>query len=249
MKVIILAAGSGSRLGSITENIPKPLVEINGRSIIERQIDIFQNNGISDIVIITGAKKEKFNIKNISYVYDSEYYKHDQLGSLIAAYLELSGELLITFGDILFDEHILEQILSNSSNFAIAVDLNWTKSYEKRIDNPIELAGKVLIKDEKIREFSENLPIEKEGCLIGEFLGIIKIGKLYAPILQKYLLQLKKNHKGKFHDAESFECAKITDFLQELLESNIDITPIFINGKWCEIDTLQDLEIAKEQFL
>jgi len=249
MRVIILAAGSGSRLGSITDNIPKPLVEVNGRSIIERQIDIFQNKGIKDIVIVTGAKNEKFNIKNISYVHDSEYDKHDQLGSLIAADLELSGELLITFGDILFDEHILEQILTTSSNFAVAVDLNWTKSYEKRIDNPIELAGKVLIKDGKIKEFSENLPIEKEGCLIGEFLGIIKISKSNTLILQKCLHQLQKNHKGKFHDAQSFKYAKITDFLQELIESNIDINPIFVCGKWCEIDTPKDLEIAKEQFL
>mgnify|MGYP006965286303 CR=1 FL=1 len=59
--------------------------------------------------------------------------------------------------------NILQQILSFNSNFGVAVDLNWTKSYEKRIDNPIELAGKVLIKNKKIIEFSENLQLEHDN--------------------------------------------------------------------------------------
>ena len=161
---------------------------------------------------------------------------------------ELSGDLLITFGDIIFDEDILDQILSSNSNFGVAIDLNWAKSYEKRIDNPIELAGKVLVKDGVIKQFSENLPIKKEGFLIGEFLGIIKLNNASTVILQKSLQQLKKTNNGKFHDAQSFQCAKITDILQELIEINIEINPIFVNGRWCEIDTPKDLEIARKQF-
>ena len=60
--------------------------------------------------------------------------------------------------------------------------------------------------------------------------------------------QLKKTNNGKFHDAQSFQCAKITDILQELIEINIEINPIFVNGRWCEIDTPKDLEIARKQF-
>ena len=60
MKVIILAAGKGTRLGHHTNDIPKALVDINGSSIIERQLKQFQNKGITDISIIVGYKKEKF---------------------------------------------------------------------------------------------------------------------------------------------------------------------------------------------
>ena len=67
--------------------------------------------------------------------------------------------------------------------------------------------------------------------------------------LKKYLNELEKNHKRKFHDAESFESAKITDILQELVDSGVDVNPIFVEGKWCEIDTPRDLEIARENFL
>ena len=53
MKAIFIAAGEGSRMGSLTQNIPKPLIDVNGRSILERQLTILQKNSISDIIIIT----------------------------------------------------------------------------------------------------------------------------------------------------------------------------------------------------
>jgi len=59
---------------------------------------------------------------------------------------------------------------------------------------------------------------------------------------------LMKFHEGKFHDAPSFKKAKFVDILQELLSLGIIITPISIKGKWCEIDTKHDLEIAKKMF-
>ena len=237
MKTLILAAGVGSRLNEITNGLPKPLVDINGISLIQRQINLLKKKSIEKIFVIRGFKSNEFHLDDVSYIEDLEYDKHDQLGSLIVAESELSGDLLITFGDIIFDEDILDQILSSNSNFGVAIDLNWAKSYEKRIDNPIELAGKVLVKDGVIKQF-----------LIGEFLGIIKLNNASTVILQKSLQQLKKTNNGKFHDAQSFQCAKITDILQELIEINIEINPIFVNGRWCEIDTPKDLEIARKQF-
>ena len=63
------------------------------------------------------------------------------------------------------------------------------------------------------------------------------------------LKDLSQNHEGKFHDAKSFQYAKLTDFLQELIKLQTKITPIFINGNWCEIDTPMDLEIARKKFV
>ena len=57
-----------------------------------------------------------------------------------------------------------------------------------------------------------------------------------------------QNHKGKFHDAKSFQYAKLTDFLQELIDLEFKITPVLIDGNWCEIDTPMDLELARKKF-
>jgi NDP-sugar pyrophosphorylase family protein len=56
------------------------------------------------------------------------------------------------------------------------------------------------------------------------------------------------SHQGKFHDAPSLEKAYLTDMLQELIDSGFRISPIYISGEWCEIDTPQDLKKARKLF-
>ncbi len=64
MKIIIIAAGSSTRLEKETTDIPKGLLKINDKSIIEIQLDLFKKNQLSDITIIVGPNKEKFKFKN-----------------------------------------------------------------------------------------------------------------------------------------------------------------------------------------
>ena len=66
-------------------------------------------------------------------------------------------------------------------------------------------------------------------------------------MVEKYE-ELESSHKGKFHDADSLEKAKLVDILQELIDSKIEIYSISITGKWCEIDTPKDLERARKIF-
>ena len=249
LKAIILAAGKGSRLIETTFGSPKPLIDINGISLIQRQIDVLNKKNIKKITIIRGYKLSEFQLKNVNYIDDKKFDEHDQLGSLIAGIDGIDQEIIIIFGDILFDEEIIKQMILSEESISVAVDLDWKKSYEKRHDNPIELAGKVLIKNNQILEFSEHLPIEKEGFEIAEFLGLIKIKNIATEKIRNLLKELSQNHKGKFHDAKSFQYAKLTDFLQELISLKIKITPVFINGNWCEIDTPMDLEIARKKFV
>ena len=66
-------------------------------------------------------------------------------------------------------------------------------------------------------------------------------------ILEKFT-QLSKSHQGKFHTAESLRKAYLTDMIQDLIDSGYQIIPIFVKGKWCEVDTTQDLQRAKKLF-
>ena len=60
MKAVFIAAGEGSRMGNLTTDTPKPLVDVNGKSILERQIRILNNKNINEILIITGPFAEKY---------------------------------------------------------------------------------------------------------------------------------------------------------------------------------------------
>ena len=249
MKAIFIAAGKGSRLGTLTNDLPKPLVDVNGKSIIERQINLLYKKNINDIVIVTGYKKEKFTFKNIEYVFNSNFLTDEQAGSLMRAREKFSGDILIMFGDILFDEQILEQVLNVNDHIAIAIDKNWKKSYLERNDNPIDKADKVLLKNNKIVQVSAKQIDADLNEDTGELLGIMKLSSEGSKILIEHYEKLENNHIGKFHDAESFKKAKFVDILQELISTGISINPIIITGNWCEIDTPDDLARAKKIFV
>ncbi len=248
MKVIIIAAGMGSRLGDLTENLPKALVDVNGKSILERQIELFHKFGIKDIVIVTGYKKEKFSFKDIKYIHNSKYSDEEQTSSLMSARNEIIGEIIVSYADIIFDEVILKQLFKLNNELVLVTDQKWRESYEIRTDNPPTFSDFVAVKDDQIIKFFKNADDFLGKYDILEYIGLMK----FSPIGSKKLIQkcedLEKSHSGKFHYASSFKKAKIIDLLEELRLSNFDIKIQNVTGKWCEIDTKQDLEIAKKVF-
>ena len=247
MKAIVLAAGKGSRMGKLTQNIPKPLVNVNGKSIIERQLSILKQNGILDIIIITGPHHEKFNFEKIRYVRDENFLEHDQLGSLISAKKEIDGDVIILFADIIFENTVLAKILESKSDISIAVDMNWERTYTSRPNSSFDEADKVRFEQGNVSKIFKTMTEEDKKFEIGEFIGLIKLSKKGSEQLVDCYEKIRA-HKGKFHDAQSIEKAKIIDLLQELIENKIKIDAIPITGKWCEIDTEQDLEVAKKIF-
>ena len=249
MRAIILAAGSGLRLGQHTKDIPKALLDLNGKSILERQISLLREHGVNEIFVVTGYQREKHVLKDIEYVFNPRYSETEQLASMMVARTKIFDDVLVIFGDIVFDSQILQQILASNDNIAIAVDFDWEKSYTERPDNPKSLADKVLIDQKKILQISAKITSsDMKNQQIGEFLGIIKLSRKGSKIMVEKYEELESSHRGKFHDADSLEKAKLVDILQELIDSKIEIYSISITGKWCEIDTPKDLERARKIF-
>ena len=245
MRAIILAAGSGLRLGEFTQDIPKTLVDVNGESILERQISLLKEYGINEIFVVTGYKREKHVLKNIEYIFNARYSETEQLTSMMVARGKIFGDVLIIFGDIIFDSDILKQVLASNDDITIPIDLDWKKSYEEEPNKPADIfwlnrkeIGKISAKEISLESKNE----------VGEFLGIIKLSAAGSKILVKKYEELEKSHTGKFHDADSLEKAKLVDILQELIDSKVKISPLTISGKWCEIDTPKDLERARKKF-
>ena len=246
MKIIFIAAGSSTRLGTKTLNFPKGLIKINNNSIIGTQLELF--NKSDDIVIITGPNADKFNFKNVTYINDANHKKHDVLGSLMVAKSHMNNEIVTTYSDIIFDEKILNSIMEFKGDIGIAVELNWEKRYINRDQHPKSEADNVIIHNGEILKIRKNISESKDDQIIGEFIGLMKLSKEGAKIFKNKYSELEKTHIGKFHNAPSLERAYLTDMLQELINSGLKISPIIIHGNWCEIDTPQDIEIAKKKF-
>ena len=158
----------------------------------------------------------------------------------------LSDDVIITYSDILFENSILEKIINTNGDIGITIDLDWKKQYENRTLHPVSEAENVLLDNSgKITQIRKN--IQMPNSVIAEFLGIMKLTDRGC---KKFVEHYEKNldTNGTFHDAESINNAYLTDMIQELIECNIEISPILISGKWCEIDTIEDLERAEKIF-
>ena len=246
MKAIILSAGYGSRLGELTKRLPKSLVDINGKSIIQRQIDIFRNNGVKEIIIVTGPNKDKFQLNDVEYIIDKNFQMHEQLGSLMTAKKYFQNDVIISFGDVIVDNNIMKKITESTYDIGIAIDLKWEKNYENRTQHPRSEADLALIKSNRITKIKKNLDFT-EHHQIGEFLGIMKLSGIGSKKFLDVFERLNSSHEGKFHDAPSLQKAYLTDMIDELIQTNEDVNPIFIDGVWFEIDTKEDLENVKEK--
>ena len=228
-----------SRLGEITENVPKPLVEVNGESILGRQIFLFKQLGIDDIVVITGYKREKIIFKDVNYVVNHLYSSTEQLFSLMRARNFFSGELIVTFGDIIYDQEILNQMISEKGDLVLAFEKNWKESYANRSDNPAIYSDFAHIKNKKVNKFFTNLDDESfDTDDVVEFIGMMKLSSNITEVFLTQYLEIEK-------EAEKL---KIISFLEMLRSSGVDMSTYFVKNKWCEIDTPQDLEIARSVF-
>ena len=249
MKAIIIAAGVGSRLGDLTKELPKPLVDVNGKSIIERQISSFRKAGIDDIILVIGPFAEKYLFKNVKYINEKKSFSHNILHSLIEAKSEMTDDVIISYGDIIFEDSIIQTLLDSKNGVGLAIDLEWEKMYQNKPKNIVDKVCNVFIANNQITKigYKENLG-EPDKKTVGEFIGLAKFSKKTIGDFLKIYLELEKSHNGKFHDSPSVKEGIITDMLQEFIDRNYTLNPIFVAGKWCEIDTIDDLKNARILF-
>ena len=248
MNAIIIAGGKSTRIRPLSNEIPKTMIEVYGKSVLERQIEVFQSCGISDITAVTGYHSEKINLPNITCIKNEKYKSTNINEGLFCAKAKLNDSVVIAYGDLMFEYEVLERILNFKGDIGVGVRLNWKPHYKGRTLYPISEAENVVIENNKIVKIRKNISKCEKNQIVGEFIGIMKLSKNASDILVQKYLELQKSHIGKFHNATSLKQAYITDMLQEIIDSDYLVEPVIIEGKWCEIDTIQDIEYAKRIF-
>ena len=99
MKAIIVAAGMGRRLRPYTDDRPKCLVEVNGKSILQRQLDAYRDAGINEVYIVRGYMKESIQIDGAQYFTNTDYANNNILASLFYAEPAMAGGFLFSYSD------------------------------------------------------------------------------------------------------------------------------------------------------
>lgn len=257
-KAIIIAAGMCKRLRPLTENLPKCMLEINGKTIIQHTIEILRNNGINDISVIRGYQKEKIDLPAVAYFVNADFLNNNILHSLMSARpkleeaMKLGEDVVITYSDILYDDSVVKALLSSEKAIASIVDTDWANYYEGRTDHPITEAENVVIGDNarmlKIGKhiFTDGMPKEKQG----EFIGLWKFTPEGIRIFLKHFDRLNSMLQKiePYQNAKEWQKSYITDIFQEMIDKGEELYCVLIQKHWYEMDTLQDLEKVREIF-
>jgi choline kinase len=231
MKAIILAAGTGTRLMPLTKDIPKPLLEIDNTSLMERMMINCISNDVNEFIIVVGHKKErviekidylknKYHVK-IDTVVNKKYSQTNTSCSVNLATQQLDENIIIINGDNVVDDSIISGLLKINET-ALVVDnhkqLN-EESFKLRIENNV------------IMEIGKGIDVDTAS---GEFIGISKVSKDDLPLFNSILEDLIAEDVQNYYDLAYKELSK---------KANIEY--FYTDGlKWTEIDDKSDWEYA-----
>lgn len=242
MKILILAAGQGKRLKPYTNLVPKCMVKYKNKPIIDYIINSAKFFDVNDIAIVSGYKKnilkEYLNKYNLTIYSNDEYDSTNMVTTLFAAKKYMDDDLIISYSDIVYKKEILKKLIDSNQEIGVVVDRKWRDLWAKRMDNPLDDAETLKIKDGKIIEIGKKPYNFYE--IEGQYIGLIKISK---KILSKVIEFYENLDKKILYDGSDFRNMYLTSFIQMMINNSFDVKPVFIEGGWIEIDSPEDLNI------
>jgi len=226
VKVVILAAGRGKRMAPLTDTKPKTLVEINGKTFLERLIDVIHKCGVEDIVVVVGYKKEQMietlkKYPNVEIVENDDYKTTDNMYSLMLCEEKCKDRsLMVLMADIVLGKELLETALNvEGTKFPVEMDPN------------LKDGQRVLLEDGLLKGISKTLPAAQATCV-----NIYTFSKEDAPVFFNEIKNIVHNR------------GKPKEWIEEAImgiKDKINIGTVDITGKlWLEVDDVEDLKKA-----
>jgi choline kinase len=242
MKVIILAAGEGIRLKPLTNDNPKCLVELFGKSILQWQLDVFNYFKINDISVVKGYLQDQINLSNINYFQNSNYNQTNMVETLFCAREKLFGNVIISYGDIIFEKNVFKKLSESEDDISLIIDKNWEKYWKLRFDNPLDDAESLTIDHNGyITDIGQKTNQLK--MIQGQYIGLMKFQNDGLKFLKNFYDDAKKmatKSKNPLNPNLPFEKSFMTDLLRAMINEGYKIKSIPISNGWLELDTYDD---------
>ena len=238
-RALILAASRGTELGEMTRARPKTMVPIGGVPLLHKLVAQMRAAAIKDVVVVRGFAKEEVHARDVRFVDNDEYADTGELLSLSKAAREISGEMIISFGDILFRKYILTNLLDEAQDIVIAVDAAWSQrpTQHEHVDYVACSRPYSLHYGEQEVRLTAIAPDLARGQVCGEWIGLIKTSPRGSELLKSMLTHLELR--------PDFRTLRLDDLLRCLLEAGTPVHVLYITGHWLDIDKLDDLAQAQ----
>lgn len=247
MRAIIIGAGRGSRLEHLTEEVPKTLVEVVGRPMLDHILDALAFAGFSrdKIVFISGYRAEVVESRypGLTYVRNEGWEQNNILLSLLCARHLMADGFVSTYADIVYTPEIARDVATSPHDVTLGCDTAWRRRYKGRSQHPETDAEKLIADGSRVTRLSRHIPSEEAS---GEFIGVMKVGPRAVPrFLQGFDEAAATFRGGPFREGRTWEKAYLIDFLQHRLEAGDEMHRADTDGGYMEIDTLEDRGLAE----
>ena len=238
MKAIILAAGQGKRLLPLTQNIPKCLVSLAGKTILDHAFSSLNIAGVTDITVVTGYQANKISEKGVVTRHNPAFETTNMVYSLFCAEdLMSSDDLLIVYGDIIFAPSAVSSLMCDPAPFSIGVNTKWRELWNIRMENPLTDLESLKI-DSRGNIIEIGNPVSSYKDIDGQYMGLLLIRKRVLPAIRNFYHS--KNHQSVH--CKDTSTMYMTDFVQAVIDELLPVKSVLIDGGWVEIDTKTDIE-------
>jgi choline kinase len=242
--IIILAAGEGSRLRPYTDTVPKGMVPLLDKPIIQRNLQEWQQVADCDFCIVTGYKAEIIEALDIHCIHNEQFDQTNMVWSLACALDYISAQdsenIFVSYADIVVHKSRLASIIGACGRVCVEVDTNWQALWSLRMENFFDDVETLLHDGDKITSLGKK-PTSIEQVQ-GQYIGLMRFErKLLIDLLSNYIAWVEQAED----DTKRLQRKNIymTDFIQNYINSDGVVKPVFIDGGWLEVDTVTDLEI------
>jgi phosphoenolpyruvate phosphomutase len=234
-KAIVLAASQGAELGELTRERPKAMVDIAGKPLLGRVLEAYRAVGIKDLSVVRGYQKAAVNLPNVRYFDNDAFAATQEVSSLAAAAEALDGDVIVSYGDVLFKKYIAQELTEADDDIVVVVDSNWQDSRNRGRN-----ADFVVCSEEHSRKSFYNTVTVKSfrpaqgEAVHGEWTGIVKFSKKGAGIVRDKLTALAA-------EPQTLASLKMPDLLQRLVQDGHAVRVIYTTGHWLDVDSVEDV--------
>jgi L-glutamine-phosphate cytidylyltransferase len=233
MNAILLVAGRGSRLGTLTDNKPKSLVELNGQPLLHRAISSLRTAGINKVAAVGGYRSEMIAPYADTLFINKNWAQTSIFSSLLCARDWLKAETcLVSYGDIFYSSELVSTLLESPGEINLAWDPDAVSLWQKRNEDPLADLESFRIDNDRIVDIGGNITRIEE--VQGQYMGLFKL----TPTAWGWIEQLLSSLSN-----EDIAHLDMTRLFSTLIQRGYDVFGTRNTTPWGEIDTPSDIDV------
>jgi len=240
---IVLAASRGKALGELTEDKPKAMIDLRGHPLLGRLTSVFRDDGIRDITVVRGYKKDTIKLPLLNFVDNDVFAKTGEAASLACASEKVQGTCVVAYGDTLFRHYILDRLMGTDGDIVLAVDALWQEHNNAGHKEHRDLAACAKsfspgFTDDELVELAAIGADLEAGAVSGEWIGLAKFSPKGSEIVREKMAAMAK--------AGELQKATMSDLFQALMADGHKISVLYVTGHWLDVNDEQDLQKARD---